>query len=262
MRQSYDPAKSVSKCIAAGDKALGEKNYNRAGKNYRRILDKFPDDKYAKERFKEIPIPTTQSKTVSTSISISTPKGKKIAGHLMVYIPELNIYVDKYEVSYSQLEEYFKGKREKSRIPLIKGLSPDHPAIVTYEEAREYCRKKGMRLLTNEEWEFAAGRKRGYRYSWGSTESDSGGVYRANYRVFEDGYPLIAPVKSFEEYPSPYGLVNLSGNVWEWVQGKKCKGGGFLSEKKNLHIFKSAEERDVDSLIGFRCAMEAREVEK
>lgn len=186
-------------------------------------------------------------------------------GHIMVYIPEKNFWVDKYEVSVAQLGRFktFRKKRKKSGRKLIRSLLDQHPAIVSFKEAKAYCssdKNNKMRLLTNDEWEFIAGRNKGYKYSWGNEEVDAGGVYRANYddsMYFRDGFNGPAPVRSFEEYSSPYGIVNLSGNVWEWVQGNKCKGGNFFSLEKELEI-SSIETGKI--LVGFRCVKE--EVEK
>lgn len=201
----------------------------------------------------------------------------EINGHTMVYIPEVRqgiggFFVDKYEVSFAQLEDVkgFKKKQSKSKIPLIRRLTPQHPAVVDFKEAEEYCQKKGFRLLTQLEWELAAGKYKGNTYSWGTVEVDaresgqSREEYRANYDAgiiinqsgpvdFKDGYETTAPVKTFEKYASPYGLVNLSGNIWEWVQGKICKGGGFMSQKQDLKITSSSKD---EAWVGFRCVKE------
>jgi tetratricopeptide (TPR) repeat protein len=184
----------------------------------------------------------------------------RLNGHLMVYIPgkpqgTCGFFVDKYEVSFAQLEtlDEFKEKRKKSTIPLISILTGDYPAVVTFKEAEVYCNKKGFRLPTKKEWEMAAGKEYGYPYPWGKQPVDAGGVYRANYDdsiYIRDGFETVAPVKSFEKYTSPHGLVNLSGNVWEWVQGEMCKGGGFMSEKEDLKITSTSKD---EAWVGFRC---------
>jgi formylglycine-generating enzyme required for sulfatase activity len=172
----------------------------------------------------------------------------------MVYIPILKLFVDKYEVSFFLFEELMGKKRKKSGIPLIKNLTPQHPAITSYDEAVNYCDQKGMRLLTEDEWEIVAGRDLGYIYSWGKDEVDHNNDFKANYEDIEwDGHSEIAVVNSYEDYASPYGIVNLSGNVWEWVLYMRCKGGGFLSDKEELKIEAYATKK---SFVGFRCAME------
>jgi formylglycine-generating enzyme required for sulfatase activity len=73
---------------------------------------------------------------------------------------------------------------------------------------------KPYRLLTEAEWEYAARAGRMTRYPWG----DKRGTNRANFR--DSGSPWsgkqTAPVGRFE--PNAFGLYDMIGNVWEWVQ--------------------------------------------
>jgi formylglycine-generating enzyme required for sulfatase activity len=179
--------------------------------------------------------------------------------HIMIYIPERKLFVDKYEVSNSQ---YLKFARENNKeiIPIhfstLKGYPRsclEYPAIVSYDEAEAYCSVNGLRLPKEEEWEVIAGKDKGYKYSWGNLEIDDSGKYRSNFESLEDGYIEVAPIKSFENYPSPFGAVNIMGNVSEWVKGKICKGGGYISEKEQLTF----EFRSENCLrVGFRCVMD------
>ena len=180
--------------------------------------------------------------------------------HLMVYIPGTldgkgNFWVDKYEVSYAQLERLpsFLGTLINSNGKLNNRLTLSHPALVTFEQAEEYCQAKGFRLLTIEEWEIAAGKDHGYIYPWGNQDVDANGISRANYISLKDGNDLMAPAKSYDgnDCVSPFGIVNLAGNVWEWVKGRICKGGGFMSEKQELRITSSST---AEKWVGFRCA--------
>jgi len=99
-----------------------------------------------------------------------------------------------------------------------------HPVVhVAFEDAEAYARWAGKELPTEAEWEFAArGGLVGSAYVWGD-EYMPGGKPMANtwqgdfphQNLLEDGYEWTAPVGSFP--PNSYGLLEMTGNVWEWT---------------------------------------------
>jgi formylglycine-generating enzyme required for sulfatase activity len=109
-----------------------------------------------------------------------------------------------------------------------------HPInCVDWEMADHYCKAEGGRLPTEAEWEFAARGPDGRKYPWGDDPPSGGHVNACGtecvawgkaHKVpldamypMDDGYANTAPVGSFPQGKSRYGVEDVVGNVWEWV---------------------------------------------
>ncbi|PWB24758.1 formylglycine-generating enzyme family protein [Flavobacterium sp. HTF] len=101
-----------------------------------------------------------------------------------------------------------------------------YPVVqIAYEDAAAYAKWAGKRLPTEAEWEFAArGGKTGNLYAWGNTLKPKGkfqaNIYQGHFPIKdgdtgEDGFKGIAPTAQYA--PNAYGLYDMAGNVWEWV---------------------------------------------
>lgn len=102
----------------------------------------------------------------------------------------------------------------------------DPITFVTAEDAKDFCAFVGGRLPSDAEWERAARGVEGLRYPWGEAWCDTCCNWCDNAACdgSVDGYDALAPVTEFPNGASPYGVFQLSGNVWEWTVGPDAEG--------------------------------------
>ena len=145
----------------------------------------------------------------------------------------------------------------------------NHPINgVNWYQASIYCKTQGLRLPTEEEWEYAARGTDGRIYPWGNAEPSEQlcwnrkGVSKPN---------STCAVNSLPKGDSPFGLADMAGNVWEWTssgdtssyaekrsaQTRVSRGGSWYNTSPSG--VRSAFRGGVDPAyrlddLGFRCA--------
>lgn len=114
-----------------------------------------------------------------------------------------SFYMDKFEVTQKEFDSVM-GFNPSTQ----KGLN--FPVSnVSWIEAEQYCRKKGGRLPSEAEWEYANRAGTNSPYFWGET-------MEGDYAWFkENSSGDIHPVG--EKKSNPWGFHDMNGNVWEWV---------------------------------------------
>lgn len=129
--------------------------------------------------------------------------------HLPLY------YIDRTEVTNRQYAEFLQATNRPAPEHWENGTYPKgsdlYPAVmVPWQQAQEYCIWRGGRLPTEAEWEKAARGTDGRRYPWGNEfdpkKANIGGTAKD-----------LSPTGKFPEGKSPYGVLDMVGNAWEWT---------------------------------------------
>ncbi|MBC8283148.1 MAG: SUMF1/EgtB/PvdO family nonheme iron enzyme [Nitrospinae bacterium] len=168
-------------------------------------------------------------------------------------------YIDRTEVTVANYKKFQPRYNEK---PFTDGKPcPQCPAMgINWNQAQNYCKWAGKRLPSEAEWEAAARGTSALTWPWGNEYLPQ----RANLFGEDDGYSGVSPVASFPKGTSPYGVMDMTGNVWEWIETpskglRVVKGGGWTSYKNQSKIsFRNAVDPKLKNpTFGFRCQRDA-----
>ena len=199
----------------------------------------------------------------------------------MVLVDSLSFYIDRHEVTVAAFTRFLnaRGNRMVEGAMWLETMSKyahitdkdslfvadegfeNHPAVeVSWHGAVAFCEWAGKRLPTEAEWQHACEGPVGLTYPWGN-EFRPG---LANIFGNADGHVRTAPVGSFPAGASPFGLLDMAGNAWEWTatapEGKRfVRGGSWVNGKTIVDCASrvatgAAHTYIMGNSMGFRCA--------
>jgi formylglycine-generating enzyme required for sulfatase activity len=116
-------------------------------------------------------------------------------------------WIDKYEVTNAQFETFNGMAANPSN--WTDAMRPRE--MISWFEASDFCIKRGGRLPTEREWEYAARGPDNLAYPWGTSWNANNIVWRNNAKG------QTANVGSYLAGASWVGALDMSGNVWEWT---------------------------------------------
>jgi formylglycine-generating enzyme required for sulfatase activity len=130
-------------------------------------------------------------------------------------------YIAQYPVTNASYQKFLMDSGHPSPLNWPEGLYfeliGDHPvANITWQDACAYCRwlsaetGQDYHLPTEAQWEAAARGPAGLIYPWGNKFD------KARCNTWEAGMGRTTPVDAYPEGASPYRVMDLVGNVWEW----------------------------------------------
>ena len=135
----------------------------------------------------------------------------------------------------------------------VRGKEKHPVTCVSWHDAMAFCQWAGVRLPSEQEWEKAARGTDGFLYPWGNEEPDA---QRCNFAM------NISDTTSVERYPSgasPYGCLDMAGNVWEWCvdwfdstqKARVLRGGSFYLNASYVRCaFRSGRNPDARHFNG------------
>jgi serine/threonine-protein kinase len=189
-------------------------------------------------------------------------------------------FIDLHEVTNADYKAFVDAT---NHAPPSKGWTGGAPApgterlpvvYVSWEDATAYAKWAGKRLPTEQEWEFAARGSDGRAYPWGNQfDASKGNLGKAVEQPTAVETAKLSPVGSFAAGASPFGALDMVGNVWEWTASsfslypggdsslqrydnyKVIRGGAYDNKGENTAMYRGFyPASDALPRVGFRCA--------
>ncbi|MBL4845888.1 MAG: SUMF1/EgtB/PvdO family nonheme iron enzyme [Planctomycetes bacterium] len=162
------------------------------------------------------------------------------------------------------------------------GIRPNHPVVnVSWTAAQKFAAWARLKLPTEAQWEKAARGTQGQDYPWGNDDAPRVGLCNAPGGFSPQGAPKTTPVGKFPGGASPYGALDMAGNVAEWCRdsysknayqryaagdfspppasGNRVFRGGGYENGRDIYscLRKPSAPSNSAADVGFRCVLEA-----
>ena len=131
--------------------------------------------------------------------------------------PQHKVYLDgywmyKYEVTVAQYRKFCEATKREMPLAPEWGWKDDHPMVnASWQDAADYAKWAGVSLPTEAQWEKAARGTDGRWFPWGNSWDASKCANSVGKRL-----ESTQSVGSYPAGASPYGAMDMAGNVWEW----------------------------------------------
>jgi gamma-glutamyl hercynylcysteine S-oxide synthase len=192
-------------------------------------------------------------------------------------------FIDTYPVTNEQFKTFLAATKYRPKDTTnflkdwVKGVPPagkgKHPVVyVSLDDARAYARWAGKRLPSEIEWQYAAQGTDGRKFPWGASFDST----KCNV-----GKNASTPVDAFPSGKSPFGVMDLVGNVWQWTGDVydngtfyfgMVRGGSYYDPTSSFWYIKGGPQPvdnpqvvlmvspgfDRCGTVGFRCVKDAK----
>ncbi len=195
-------------------------------------------------------------------------------------------YIDKYPVTNAEFKKFIDSTHYHPKDDLnflrdwkngsyLAGWENRPVTWVSQEDARAYASWAGKRLPHEWEWQYAAQGTDGRLYPWGNEWDDSAVPVPDKSRSMRGPDPVDGHPKG----ASPFGVMDLVGNVWQWTEefidehtrGGILRGGSYYQPQGSIWYFPQAYKlnehgklllmspsMDRSGGVGFRCVVDSQ----
>jgi len=196
-----------------------------------------------------------------------------------VYLDEY--WIGKYPVTNRQFQQFYSAKSKQQNYLFYREKKASHPVVyIDWEDAHSFCQwlekrtSKKIVLPTEAQWEKAARGTDHRIYPWGNPPPAK------ELACYWRSFSKTTAVGSFPAGASPYGAMDMAGNVWEWVADwyanyyykqsprenpvgpvngslKVLRGGSWYDHKSYMRstVRLAISSTKFSDYIGFRCAI-------